>query len=129
MNISFDFDETLDTIKGTEYAKELMARGYNILIHTRRPPTFYKDVFRLAKQIGIPLENITFCGEVDKSYYLYSKDYIFHLDDVPQEAPRTILFDKYFKEECEMAIKKYLGMEGLHPTTKDMDEWEEFKNK
>lgn len=107
MNISFDFDETLDTPQGTAYAIELMKRGYSILITTARPPTFYKDVFKLAKEIGIKLENIIFCGIQHKKYFLMDREYIFHLDDNLQGVPREILFDKHFRHFCEKAIKDY----------------------
>ena len=107
MNISFDFDNTLDSTQGTAYAIELMKRGYDILVTTARPPTLYKDVFKLAKEIGVPLENIIFCGKVNKAYFLEDKDYIFHLDDKLTGVPREILFNKYFRHFCEKAIEEY----------------------
>ena len=107
MTVSFDFDGTLNTVEGLVYAVELISRGFNVLITTQRPPTMHRDVFVLAKKIGIPIENIIFCGINSKKYYLEDRDYIFHLDDKLPDVPREILFDKSFRYKCEKAINEY----------------------
>jgi hypothetical protein len=105
--ISFDFDGTLDTEEGIKYATELMSRGYEIHITTQRPPTFYKDVFAVAKRIGIELDNIHFCGIQSKKYVLEDIDYVFHLDDDEDECdrtPRSVYFDYSYRLKCESML-------------------------
>jgi hypothetical protein len=73
--ISFDFDGTLETKEMQEFAKELIAKGYDICILTTRysDPTNYQwaksnperashlhdELFAIAKELGITEINFT----------------------------------------------------------------------
>jgi len=108
MIVSFDFDGTLDTPDGMSYAKELISRGYEVHVTTQRPPNFHRDVFGVAKKLGIKLSNIHFCGIMNKKFVLEDIDYVFHLDDNVEECeetPRSVLFDNNFIINCEKLLK------------------------
>lgn len=58
--VSFDFDDTLETERGQELAKQKIAEGKEVFIITRRQASAYLEVFKLADELGIPHSRIYF---------------------------------------------------------------------
>jgi hypothetical protein len=97
MKISFDFDSTLTRKSVQKVAKELIARGDEVHIVTSRfedtsryaDPRWSndnRDLFRIAKHLGIKRENIHFMNMQDKSiFFLENSDFVVHLDDYEYE--------------------------------------------
>ena len=88
MKVSFDFDDTLDRSSVQEYAKELVHRGLEVWICTRRlsnedaeNPRWNDDLYQVAREVGIKKENIHFCGMLDKHTFFKDNDFVWHLDD------------------------------------------------
>lgn len=121
--VSFDFDETLSTWRGQEYAKELINRGYEVWICTARfenpiNKLFGKNenLFKLADEIGIKHEHIKFMNFEDKYHFFKeNEDFIFHLDDQYEEKDMInkecekvkgvwFIGDKW-KDQCEEILK------------------------
>lgn len=86
--IGFDFDGTL-TIDIIEiYAKDLVKRGFELWIVTARYDAENsgnkyqnKDLYTLAKKIGIAKEHIIFTNMGHKWRFYKKKNFLFHLDD------------------------------------------------
>lgn len=101
MKVSFDFDSTLSRKDVQRFAKELVIEGHEVWIVTSRVsdeiannyPVDFKNrvlkanrkLFRVADNIGIKRHNIIFTGFVNKIESIKGKDFIFHLDDDPDE--------------------------------------------
>jgi hypothetical protein len=96
--ISFDFDGTLARKDVQAYATELVDEGYEVWIVTSRcatEPALAKgwhwvekqnqELYDVAESVGIPRERIQFTEHVDKIEFLEGKNFIFHLDDDPDE--------------------------------------------
>ena len=92
MRVSFDFDNTLDIPKVQEYAKKLINDGLEVWIYTSRYDTdeaikrfhsskWNDDLFKIAREVGIPLERIRFTNMELKSELIKGKDILWHLDD------------------------------------------------
>jgi hypothetical protein len=88
MKVSFDFDGTLDKKSVQKYAKELIDKGFEVWICTARlndndapSKDWNKDLYQVAKDIGIKYENIIFMAFMDKYHFFECKDFIWHLDD------------------------------------------------
>jgi hypothetical protein len=92
--VSFDFDETLSRKDVQNFAKQLVADGYEVWIVTSRfatEPALEKgwywvekqneELYEVANSIGIKKENIKFTEHVDKIQYLRGQGFLFHLDD------------------------------------------------
>ena len=86
--VSFDFDGTLTRKNIKEYARSLIARGFEVWIVTSRmgfgkepTPTWNDDLFNVAAEIGILTEHIHFCCMDNKANFLNDKGFIFHIDD------------------------------------------------
>ena len=101
MKVSFDFDSTLDRKDVQSFAKELVIDGHEVWIVTTRVsdemannyPIDFKNrvlkanrkLFRVADNIGIKRNNIIFTGFVNKIEFIKGNNFIFHLDDDPDE--------------------------------------------
>lgn len=105
MKVSFDFDGTLARKSVQDYAKELIALGYDVHITTRRFERIedyinefciayhindlkmqHNYLFEVADELRIPIKNIHFMNMKDKSLYLREyPDFIWHLDDDPED--------------------------------------------
>lgn len=90
--ISFDFDDTLSREEIQEFAKHLMDLSIEIWICTARfsderapNPNWNKDLFEVASRLKIPKERIIFAEMADKWTLLKDHDFIWHLDDDPEE--------------------------------------------
>jgi len=98
MKVSFDFDYTLSRKAVQKFAKELMQKGYEVHIVTRRfedsmryaDPRFqtlrHRDMFRICFYLNIPREHIHFTNMDDKyPFFLNNPNFLFHLDDDIEE--------------------------------------------
>jgi hypothetical protein len=85
MSVSFDFDGVLDDPIVQEYAKSLIQKNINVYICTFRKEdqisNSNNDLIKIAKKIGIPLDNIIYTNNVDKGIILKNYNFIWHLDD------------------------------------------------
>jgi len=66
MRVSFDVDGVLDTPKGLEVAKRAITRGDDVYIITARNERFSREVYELAKELGIPRLRVYFTNGADK---------------------------------------------------------------
>ena len=124
MKVSFDFDSTLDRESVQKYAAELISRGIEVWITTSRlsdekapSEEWNKDLYKVANELGIPKERITFTSMADKYEFFLGKDFIWHLDD---DWVENRLINKHTKTKsishissgnwigkCNRLIKKY----------------------
>ncbi len=82
VNISFDFDGTLNTKRGLEVFKKLKEEGYNLRVTTtRRELDKNQDLWKLCDELGI--SNVVFTNLNHKWDYLYNSD--IHIDNDPKE--------------------------------------------
>lgn len=58
--VSFDFDDTLETARGQELAKQKLSEGKEVFIITRRQASAFHEVFRVADELGIPHSRVYF---------------------------------------------------------------------
>lgn len=58
--VSFDFDDTLETDRGKELAKQKMSEGKTVYIITRRQESASEAVYKVADELGIPHERVYF---------------------------------------------------------------------
>lgn len=82
VNISFDYDGTLNTKKGLEIFKKLKSDGYNIRVTTtRREVDKNQDLWKVCNELGI--DNVLFTNLNMKWDYMYNID--IHIDNDPKE--------------------------------------------
>jgi len=87
--VSFDFDGTLEKEEVQQYAKELVNRGIEVWITTTRfqdtrryaMKCSNKDLYNVAKEVGIIPERIQFTNMEWKAPTLIKSGFIWHLDD------------------------------------------------
>jgi len=129
--VSFDFDGTLGQYPSVQaYAKELVQRGLDVWIVTRRydsieryTPEFnfrysitnleeeHKYLFEVAKECGIV--NIKFMNMDDKWKFFKNSNFIWHLDDDYVEIKDINRYTKTigisvvnnWKNKCEKLLK------------------------
>ena len=58
--VSFDFDDTLETPRGKELAKQKIAEGKEVFIITRRQESASEAVYKVADELGIPHSRVYF---------------------------------------------------------------------
>ena len=132
MKISFDFDGCLSKPKVQKYAKELVNKGIDVHIVTRRYENTamytkrdiinfgilnlideHNDLFRIAEEVGIKKENIHFMNMANKElFFIENSDFIWHLDDVHKEieeinaSTNTIGISVYcnYRNKCNKLI-------------------------
>lgn len=104
MKVSFDFDGVLTNKDAQQYAKELVGRGHEVMIHTQRPVALFEEVARVAKLVGIKLNNIVICGVQPKENFLEDNQPVFHVDDDPIQYDRLVYYKDGWKEECEKKL-------------------------
>lgn len=87
MKISFDYDGTLDDIKMQKLADMFVSEGYEVHIITSRVKhTKWNDkVFKTAKKLSIPKENIHFTEGTDKYHIISELAINIHFDDETSE--------------------------------------------
>jgi hypothetical protein len=110
--VSFDFDETLTLKSVQEYAKGLIKKGIDVHIVTTRYedpskyhfPCDHKDLFKVAKEIGIKKENIHFTNFNFKwNFFKDNPNFVWHLDD--NYIEQQLMFANGCKTPC--IIHKY----------------------
>ena len=125
--VSFDFDSTLSRKDVQEYAKELIQRGFEVIITTSRSVSdlsnytikgirsenMNEDLYKVADDVGIPRYNIFFTEMEDKVEHLNENEIIFHLDDDVYEINDlpicgVHLNDDFWKIDCELKIARKL---------------------
>tara|TARA_R110000851_G_scaffold47424_1_gene115129 strand:- start:74965 stop:75330 length:366 start_codon:yes stop_codon:yes gene_type:complete len=88
MKISFDFDSTLSRDDIQQIADDFIMRGHDVHITTSRHEsnkwvqpnlTHNHDLFKIAEELGIPMESIHFTEMKDKVEFLEGFD--MHFDD------------------------------------------------
>ena len=127
VTVSFDFDDTLDRKDVQEYARDLIKRGYNVIVCTARRETYPTipganiDLEIVTEELGI--KHVIYCGSEDKymsflDETLKNKEFmlpIWHLDDDPDEL---VMLNKYtdirgisvfnttgWRQKCEKLLK------------------------
>jgi len=90
MKVSFDFDSTLTLECVQKLASKLIYAGHDVHIVTGRfefadnsgNKVSNTEVFDVAEELKIPIENIHFCNMKNKSeFFKENPDFIWHLDD------------------------------------------------
>lgn len=129
MKVSFDFDGTLQREDVQQYARELRDRGMDVWIVTTRWDENHKhlyafnphidDLWEVVERLGIPRWKVRFTNMQWKYTYLEDTQFIWHLDDNPEEFERMEIrcpsigrvgvWKEDWKEQCEQLIKQYEG--------------------
>lgn len=113
MKVSFDFDNTLSRKDVQVFAKQLVDDGHEVWIVTSRfsdeeakERNWHwilgqnQNLFNVANECGIKLENIHFtCGQ-PKYLFLENKYFIFHLDDDDIELMDILESNKFVDSKC-----------------------------
>ncbi len=90
--ISFDFDNTLQNPALQTLAKGFIEDGHEVFIITsrlsdeRRQTSKNDDLFNVAKQVGIGIENIIFTEGESKRWDIFRRDINIHFEDCPTEC-------------------------------------------
>lgn len=82
---SIDFDDTLSTKRGQELAKKLLDSGVDLHIVTRRNRNDSGEVYKIAKEVGIPESKIHFTNGELKWKTLEELGITKHIDNNPDE--------------------------------------------
>lgn len=84
--VSIDFDDTLSTDRGKELAKRLLSEGKDLHIVTRRQErTASKEVYDVAKEVGIDRNKVHFTNGQLKWKTLQRLGIVTHYDNNPDE--------------------------------------------
>lgn len=81
MRISFDIDGVLDTPAGKEAARRAISRGDDVYIITARNERFSREVFEIAKELGIPRLRVYFTEGADKWQTVKRLNIALHYDN------------------------------------------------
>ena len=133
--VSFDFDKTLSEKEVQDFAKDLINKGIEVWIVTRRYDCIdkysakeiaqwgivdlvkeHQDLFDIAFDLNIPIEHIVFMNNRSKTeFFIENQDFLWHLDDNYGElieiiATTNVIGTYYWplvdwKLECLNAIK------------------------
>lgn len=89
--VSFDFDSTLDRGDVQHLAKQLV-KVCDVWIVTSRvsddtapSDTWNNDLWWVCDHVGISRDNVIFTCYSSKHEFFWTKDFLFHLDDDPDE--------------------------------------------
>ena len=99
MNISFDFDGTLDKERIQKLALKFIKDSHHVVITTSRldnnfgRPEWNIDLWKLSTELGILKQHVYFTNGADKWKYL--KDFDIHFDDDQNEIE---LIDKHLTD-------------------------------
>jgi len=93
IKVSFDFDGTMDRTDVQKYAKELIRRKIEVWICSARlsneqapSKEWNNDLYKIVKTIGINPHHIKFCSMINKYMFFINNNFVFHLDDNPEEV-------------------------------------------
>jgi hypothetical protein len=99
MKVSFDFDGTLEFKDTQEYAAELIAKGVEVWVVTTRWDENHKhkypqnatldDLWEVVDRLRIPRHQVRFTCMEWKYTYLNGTNFIWHLDDNPDEFSKA----------------------------------------
>ncbi len=81
--ISLDYDGTLSKLEGRLLAKRLVEQGNDVYVVTARQDSQSAEVYRIAKEVGIPRGNVYFTNGRPKSPKLKSLGISKHYDNNP----------------------------------------------
>lgn len=139
LKLSFDVDGTLLRESVQRYARELIDRGFDVWITTRRYNSLdlytrdfqrqygimnleleHQKLFDIAAELGIPNNKIRFTNMQDKwLFFSPNRGFLWHLDDDPSECNDINRFTKTvavscssgsnWKGKCERIIKNKLN--------------------
>ena len=139
IKVSFDVDGTLTRESIQRYAKELVDRGLDVWVTTRRYVNLdsytrefqrqygiinleleHRRLFDICKNLGIPNEKIRFTNMDNKYKYLGDNEgFLWHLDDDYYECREINQYTKTvavscsngsnWRHKCERLIKKKLN--------------------
>ena len=85
--ISFDFDNTLQNPDLKTLAKGFIEDGHEVFIVTSRFPNLdNSDLFAVAKEVGIPVDNVVFSHVGSKILGITSYRIDVHFEDCPVEC-------------------------------------------
>jgi len=89
--VSFDFDGTLSLPSVQEYAKELINKGFNVIITTTRHDKYLnQDLIKIKDKLGI--NKVVYTNGEDKHYFMDGID--IHFDNDEREIR---LIERYSK--------------------------------
>jgi heterodisulfide reductase subunit A-like polyferredoxin len=88
MKISYDFDDTLSTIKGQEMAINDIKNGNEVLILTARQERDKEEVYQIADKIGINHSNIHFTNGKDKWSFVIRLNIDRHYDNNQEQIDK-----------------------------------------
>jgi hypothetical protein len=96
--ISFDYDSTISTAKGTELAKKLIKAGNDIYIISARH--LKSGILNKAKELGIPMNRVYATGSnVNKINKIKSLKIVTHYDNNPNVIKELNGIGKLFSNE------------------------------
>ena len=131
LRVSFDYDGTLSKEDVQKFAKTFIDKGVDVWIVTTRwdessktdNPSYYEEfgdtwseVRNIAKKLGISPNRVVFTNHTWKeSYFRTNKDFIWHLDDNPEEFEGIrklgifpINVNGHFKNKCNrLLVEKF----------------------
>ena len=101
IKVSFDYDKTLSEKEVQDFAKDLVNKGIEVWIVTRRYDCIdkysakeiaqwgivdlvkeHQDLFDIAFDLNIPIEHIVFMNNRSKTeFFIENQDFLWHLDD------------------------------------------------
>lgn len=130
VNVAFDFDGTLSKKSVQEYAKSLIERGDVAvwIVTSRFKDSSNTDLYKIASEVGIPVERIVFTGWVNKGEFFKGseEEFLFHLDDdfvelefiseaflgeLPVPVPISCFGNPQWKVQCEDLIVSKIGVD------------------
>lgn len=128
IQVSFDFDSTLDRQQVQDYAQSLLNRGIDVYVITSRYDELHKhkytcnptndDLYKVTEKLGIPRWKIRFTCMKLKSEYIDGTNLLWHLDDdwvelnhINKETNTkgiSVVGGNGWKNKCERLITKRL---------------------
>jgi hypothetical protein len=102
--VSVDFDETLSTKRGQDLIMQLTNDGEDVHIITRRSKDESADVYKIAKEMGIPKSKIHFTGGEPKWKIIKALGIAKHIDNNQDEIDSI-------KENLPDVIAEKFGLE------------------
>jgi len=86
--VSFDFDNTLSTIKGKMMAIREINKGNEVWIITARRTDQNADVLKVAKELKIPEKRIVFTNGKDKWTFVQENKIDKHYDNSTEQIKK-----------------------------------------
>ena len=96
MKISFDYDDTLTTLKGQEMALNELKKGNEVLILTARQQSDSAPVYAMAEKLGIKKSNVHFTNGQDKWKFVLRLKIDKHIDNSQEQIDKI---NKYTTSE------------------------------